>query len=411
MSGTNVWLKLRKSKKYQPRPYLLDHNNCVWHLPYTYALNHTVEEIYENCLTAEATVDRLEWYLGDIKKRLEYAPKQYSPRDHVPVRFTFDEFLEHSQKNSSLVFLALHGGDGENGVIQHRLDKAYLPYNGSGPKASLLCMDKYLTGQSIAAMGDPAIMTVPKRPIKISSFFAYSQKEYEAFWSTLKEALNCETFIIKPQRDGCSAGIVRLFYLQDFQKYVDLVQKKTASIPPDTFTNQSQPIEMPFVYEDEYLIECFVETDYLRIIKNDIVYHQKTGWLEMTVGVLEKQGLYRALNPSITIAEGEVLSVEEKFQGGTGVNITPPLETIISEKMRTSIKKSVEKVAKNLGIENYARIDLFYNINTNQIYVIEANTLPGLTPATVLYHQALSEKEPLYPTEFLEHLIESKQTV
>ena len=411
MSGTNVWLKLRKSKKFLPTPYLLDHNGSVWLLPYTYSLNHTVEEIYENCLTASATVDRLEGFLGDIKRRLHYVPKQYSPRDHVPVRFTFEEFLELAKKNTSFVFLALHGGEGENGVIQQKLEKYGILYNGSGPKASLLGMDKYLTGQSVAAMGDPTILTVPKKQVKISTFASFSQSQYEAFWTALKSTLSSETFIIKPQHDGCSAGIVRLFSLQDLQKYVELVQKKISSIPPNTFTNQLQPIEMPFVYEDEYLIESFIETDFIRIVKNDLVYKPKTGWLELTVGVLEKQGLYHALNPSITIAEGEVLSVEEKFQGGTGVNITPPSEAIISEKSGSLIKKQVEKVAKTLGIENYARLDLFFNVNTHQLYVIEANTLPGLTPATVLYHQALSEKVPMYPTDFLDHLIASKQAV
>ena len=411
MSGTNVWLKLRKSKKYLPSPFLLDQSGCVWLLPYTYALNHTVEEIYENCLTAAATVDRLEGFLGEIKKRLHYAPKQYSPRDHVPLRMTFDEFLEYSKKNNSFIFLALHGGDGENGVIQQRLEKAGLQYNGSGPKSSLLGMDKYLTGQAVSAMGDPSIMTVPKKQVKISSFATFTSKEYEQFWSNLKTTLESDTFIIKPQRDGCSAGIVRIFNPLDLQKYIELVQKKSSFIPPDTFTNQPQPIEMPFIYGDEYLIESFIETDYIRIMKNDLVYKPKTGWLELTVGVLEKAGLYHALYPSITIAEGEVLSVEEKFQGGTGVNITPPSETIISEKSCSLIKRNIEKVAKNLGLENYARIDIFFNVNTKKLYVIEANSLPGLTPATVLYHQALAEKTPMYPTEFLDHLIASKQAV
>ena len=47
MSGTNVWLKLRRSGKYNPEPYLLDTKGNVWHLPYYMTLNHTVEEIEE----------------------------------------------------------------------------------------------------------------------------------------------------------------------------------------------------------------------------------------------------------------------------------------------------------------------------------------------------------------------------
>jgi addiction module HigA family antidote len=409
MSGTNVWLKLKKSNKYSPKPYLLDHNNYVWHLPYTYALNHTVEEIYENCLTAEAGVDRMEKFIQDIKNRLSIAPKAYQVRDQIPTRLSFDDFLDYSQKRQAFVFLALHGGAGEDGTIQHRLDKKGLLYNGSNPKASELCMDKYMTGQAISTMGSSSILTVPKKSIKISSLCSYGNKEYGQFWETLQKELSSDTFIVKPQRDGCSAGIIRLFTLEDFKKYITLVSKKSSYIPADTFKNQPHPIEMPFAYEDDYLIEAFIETDYLRIAKNEVIYTPKTGWLELTVGVLEKEGVYHSLNPSSTIAEGEVLSVEEKFQGGTGVNITPPLETLISAKSLKNIKKAVEKIAKTLNIQNYARLDLFFNVNTSLIYLIEANTLPGLTPATVLYHQALSEEKPLYPKEFLEMIIEMKK--
>lgn len=409
MSGTNVWLKLKKSNKYRPSPYLLDQNSCVWHLPYTYALNHTVEEIYENCLTAEAAVDRMEKFHNDIKKRLAFAPQNYRVRDQLPVRWTFQDFLEHSKKKDAFIFLALHGGEGENGALQDTLEKKGMLYNGSKPKASELCMDKYLTGQAIASMGLAHILTVPKKPIKISSLNQLSQKELEQFWNSLQKELSSETFIIKPQRDGCSAGIVRLFTSEDLRTYRDMVRKKISFVPAGTFKNQPHPIEMPFLYEDDYLLEAFIETDFLRISKNEVVYTPKTGWLELTVGVLENEGFYHSLNPSITIAEGEVLSVEEKFQGGTGVNITPPLESIISKKSILRIKSAIEEVAKALSIQNYARIDLFFNVQSKKIYIIEANTLPGLTPATVLYHQALAEESPLYPTEFLEKLIDMKK--
>ena len=60
MSGTNVWLKLRKSKIYEPKPYLLDFENNVWELPYTFTLNHTVEEIIEHAKNANIEKIRTE---------------------------------------------------------------------------------------------------------------------------------------------------------------------------------------------------------------------------------------------------------------------------------------------------------------------------------------------------------------
>jgi D-alanine-D-alanine ligase-like ATP-grasp enzyme len=103
-----------------------------------------------------------------------------------------------------------------------------------------------------------------------------------------------------------------------------------------------------------------------------------------------------------------MLSLEEKFQGGTGINITPPPETILTQTQCDHLRTCIARVAKVLGIDNYARIDLFYNRKTNDLIVIEANTLPALTPATVIYHQALAETPPLFPTDFLNQLIEKK---
>jgi D-alanine-D-alanine ligase-like ATP-grasp enzyme len=134
----------------------------------------------------------------------------------------------------------------------------------------------------------------------------------------------------------------------------------------------------------------------------------------MTVGVVEEKfsesgrGKIRALSPSITIAEDTILSVEEKFQGGTGVNITPPPKNIISEKNLYKVKVLIEAVAEKIGIRGYSRIDIFVHAKTGNIIVIEINTLPGLTPSTVIYHQALAEEKPIFPKEFLELLIRNK---
>ena len=90
------------------------------------------------------------------------------------------------------------------------------------------------------------------------------------------------------------------------------------------------------------------------------------------------------------------------------MNITPPPKEIISTKNLNKVKKLIEQIAKKVGIHGYARIDIFAQIRTGNIIVIEINTLPGLTPSTVLYHQALAEKKPIFPKEFLELLIKNK---
>ncbi|MBU1628702.1 MAG: HigA family addiction module antidote protein [Gammaproteobacteria bacterium] len=405
MSGTNVWLKLRKSDRFAPSPYLLDKNGHVWMLPYTYTLNHTAEEIFENCVTASSTVDRLEQFVGKIRKRLNYVLDDYDVHAHLPKKLSFEQFLEEAKKESAFLFLGLHGGEGEDGTIQQQLEEKGILYNGSGPEGSELCMDKYMTGVAVSKIGDPSIITAPKKMVQLSTLATGTQETYQKIWDEWVKELGAETLIMKPKEDGCSAGVVRLYGAKDLYQYAELLKKKATFIPEGTFKNQDNVIEMSLDLTMDYLVESCIETDFIRIKNNELVYKQKTGWLEFTVGVLETKGIYHSFNPSITIAEGEVLSVEEKFQGGTGVNITPPPESIVSAEKLQKIKHSIEKVARALNIRNYARVDIFFNVLTEQIIVIEANTLPGLTASTVIYHQALAENPSMTPIQFLERIV------
>jgi D-alanine-D-alanine ligase-like ATP-grasp enzyme len=404
MSGTNVWLKLRQSKLYAPEPYLLDKKGQVWHLPYTYALNHTVEEIYENCLTASATVDRLETFVQLIRQQLGLDNK-YCVKDNLPHKNSLSGFLAETKQQKAFLFLGLHGGEGENGTLQQLLDAQQIVYNGSGPETSELCMNKFLTGLAVAKIGNPDILSAPKKLLYLSVLEKYTHQDFQALWAELICECTASSLIIKPITEGCSTGIVRLFAASDLEKYVELVKEKAVIIPANTFNEQHNIIEMCAQPTDEYLVENFVETDFISIEHNELIYKPTTGWLEFTCGFLEDNGKYHVLNPSITIAEGHVLSVEEKFQSGTGVNLTPPPEKIVDNKLCKKIKLLIAQLAHALGIKNYGRIDFFFNVHTGKVLVIEANTLPALTPSTVIYHQALAENPPMYPLELLEKII------
>ena len=198
---------------------------------------------------------------------------------------------------------------------------------------------------------------------------------------------------------------MRLFSSNDLNKYLEIIKKELIQIDPNTFPNQPSPIEMPLYGVDHLLFEKFIETDVLRVKNNKLKITPKTGWVELTVGVIGGKRKMQALNPSITVAEGEVLSVEEKFQGGTGVNLTPPPQAVIRPEITQRIKDTITLLANEIGLRGYSRIDIFAERQTGKIIVIEINTLPGLTPSTVIYHQALAENPPVYPREFIEKII------
>ena len=103
---------------------------------------------------------------------------------------------------------------------------------------------------------------------------------------------------------------------------------------------------------------------------------------------------YEVFEPSEALSEGEVLSLAEKFLAGEGQNITPARfssDRDSNSKISAKVRSELEKVARLLNIEGYCRIDAFVRIFNNdetEVVIIEINSLPGMTPATCIYHQA-----------------------
>ncbi|OGI74404.1 hypothetical protein A3D42_00115 [Candidatus Nomurabacteria bacterium RIFCSPHIGHO2_02_FULL_41_18] len=403
MSGTNVWLKLRGSKLYKPLPYLLGKDREVWELPYSYILNHTVEEITENAKKAQKDFARLRFLVEKVKLGLALKRGEVTEEFFIPRKLSIGDLI----KQHKFIFLGLHGGIGEDGTIQKILEEKKVKFNGSGSVASKLCMDKWATSETIAEAHIPGV-SVAKHFLLRQGDIAeiIKTKQQNKYWNMLLQKLGTRTLIVKPRGDGCSAGVVRLQNSKDLFAYLSLIRKKILMVPPGTFTRQKTPVNMPENPSD-IIFESFIETDKLKTVGGEIVYVRRSGYLEITIGVLEKDGRLEVLSPSITIAESVILGVEEKFQGGTGVNITPPPKEIISQKNLNKVKKQIEQVLKTLKVRGYARIDVFVQIATGNIIVIEVNTLPGLTPSTVFYHQALAENFPIQPIQLLEKIIKN----
>jgi D-alanine--D-alanine ligase len=405
MSGTNVWLKLRRSQKYKPEPYLLDTRHNVWKLPYALTLNHTVEEIEASCVTAKQDEARLHELIRRVVQKLSVSENDLTEPWFAPQKMTLDQFI----KESNYVFIGLHGGIGEDGTIQAMLEKAKVPFNGSGSQASKVCMDKFLTGQKLKGLEKEGIYSAAKSVMPIAGFGKFGKTDYSKFWKELVRDLGSRSVIAKPVGDGCSAGVARLHSAADLQSYLRLAQTGEEVIPPNTLQDQPGVIEMPVNKMKRVMFEQFITTDKVRVVQDKIKWEKKTGWIEITIGLIGKKGRMKAMNPSVTIALGSVLSLEEKFQGGTGVNITPPPEPFVKKKAVEAARKRMEKVAAVLGLESYCRIDAFMHIKTGELIVIEANTTPGLTPSTVIYHQALAEDPPMSPTQFLERVVQGSR--
>ncbi len=404
MSGTNTWLKLYRSPEFKPQPYLLDKKGNVWKLPYHLCLNHTVEEIAINCEEYQNTKHRLHEFEERARLNLGLREKKDKKLFFEPQKISRDKCIS----SSSFMFIALHGGEGENGSLQKILMEKGIPFNGADSNVSALCMDKWETAQRIKSLKIDGLDATAGKTVKTKDLVLLLNQALDEYWQTLQKELNAKSIIVKPRTDGCSTGVVHLYTADELKIYLSLLTSHASVAPKSTFKGQRDFIELPTALPEDLVFEKFVETDSLRVKSNTLKHTKKTGWIEITIGVIEDGSDFIILNPSITVAEGEVLSVEEKFQGGTGVNITPPPAETINHHALQRIKKLIHILVKKIGIQGYARIDAFAHIQTGDLLIIEINTLPALTPSTVLYQQALTEANPLFPQDLIELLIKNK---
>jgi len=403
MSGTNAWLKLRRSSRYEPSPFLLDMDHRVWKLPYALTLYHTVEEIVSNCASAVQTQEALNEHASDILGKLQLNISQEDETFFVPETMSLEEFLDCSD----FVFIGLHGGLGEDGTIQTLLEQRRVKFNGSDARTSKLGMDKLETGRLVDSLGIAGLKSVPKQCLELEAVSPMEQHDPKVLWRQLCTELEAETLIVKPRADGCSSGIIHLSGPLDLRRYIQLLEEGAPLIPKGTFPDQRDIVEMPLGPCRELLFETFIETDETAVAEEGLTYVRKTGWIEITATVLETEGDLLVFNPSLTVTEGKVLTVEEKFQGGTGINITPPPQEIASSEAVERAKGLLRKVAEAFGISDYARLDAFMHVDSGDIMLIEVNTLPALTPSTVLYQQALSMEPPIFPRPLLERIIQN----
>jgi D-alanine-D-alanine ligase len=259
---------------------------------------------------------------------------------------------------ADFVFIGLHGGHGENGSVQGTLEMLGMPYNGSSVLTSALCMDKYKATEFLKQKG----FDVPAGKL-VSREEWYTNKN--AVIQEITESFNLPV-IVKPHNDGCSVMV----YKADTQE--------TLSSAIDTILNNSQA----------------------RALVEELI----TG-MELTVGVIGNDNP-RALPPSQAVAAHGILSITEKFLPGAGENQTP---APLPEDTLKYVQKTIETAYSELQCRGYARIDCFYQTaeqsptKKERVVILEINTLPGMTPATCIFHQAAEIG--IKPMEFIDQII------
>lgn len=226
---------------------------------------------------------------------------------------------------ADIVFMALHGENGENGKIQAAFDLFGIRYTGSGYLSSALAMDKGMAKQLFISNGIPT----PKG--------TSLKKGENADFTALGLNLPC---VVKPCCGGSSIG-------------VSIVRSEA---------EYEAALAEAFRWENELVIEEYVEGR------------------EFSVGVID----FKAL-PIIEIAPVEgFYDYKNKYKAGSAVETCP---AALSEEITAKMQHYAERVAEVLGLDTYSRSDFLLN-SKGEMFCLEANTLPGMTPTSLLPQEA-----------------------
>jgi D-alanine-D-alanine ligase len=219
-----------------------------------------------------------------------------------------------------VVFLALHGGSGENGTVQACLDSMGIRYTGSGMLGSAMAMDKEISKRMFCALGVPT-----------PDWLMAPTSEREII-----EKLGLPV-VVKASKQGSSVGLHIVRQSQDLQP----------------------AIEESLRHDDEVIVEKFVPGR------------------ELTVGILENRALAVG---EIVPKRSEVFDYASKYQpGGAEENFPAPVDQSTTERVR-----DLGLLAhRALKLRDYSRVDFRLDPD-GRLWCLEANTLPGMTSASLL---------------------------
>ena len=271
------------------------------------------------------------------------------------------DLLALRENKPDLVFPVLHGRGGEDGVVQGILDWLQIPYVGSGALASALAMNKVATKAVFAQNGIPVISGVTVTRARFTEHTA----------TELLTRLTCPLFV-KPNAEGSTFGAT-LVHL------------------PETL---QEALALALNYDDTVLIETYL-----------------TG-TEITCGVLERTetGEPFALPVVEIVPKAEIYDYESKYAPGGSEHIIPAR---LSAKTLERVQTIAVECHKLLGCRDLSRTDFIVTHTKNgrdaseSPYVLETNTLPGMTPTSLLPDAARSAGYSF--AQLLEHLIASAQ--
>lgn len=236
-----------------------------------------------------------------------------------------DEDIDQALRQTPIdvAMLALHGTYGEDGCIQGMLELMGIPYTGSGVLASALAMDKLKAKELFRLHNVPT-----------PAYYAIDEAQLDSL-EEIHGSFGFPVFV-KPRRSGSSVGAGRARSMEELR----------------------QRCEEAARFDHSVLVERFI------------------AGREVAVGILDG----RALGAVEITPKGAFYDYKSKYQSGQSEYHLPPR---LSPTRYRGILTIAERAVRSLGCTGACRVDILVTEGENE-YVLEVNTLPGMTPTSLL---------------------------
>ena len=226
-----------------------------------------------------------------------------------------------ASENIEAAFIALHGRYGEDGCVQGLLELMQIPYTGSGVLASALAMHKLYSKQTFTSAG-----------IHTARFHHFRRGDQVC----LEQLTFGLPLVVKPVQEGSSVGVS--------------IVKQASQL--------EAALKLAFRHDTEILVEQYVKGQ------------------EVQVGILDNQ----PIGAIEIVPKNEFYDFEAKYTDGMAEHIFPArLEAALYEK----VQQVGLAAHRSLGCSGYIRVDLLVT-EAGECYVLEVNTLPGMTALSLL---------------------------
>jgi D-alanine-D-alanine ligase len=229
------------------------------------------------------------------------------------------------------VFMGMHGTPGEDGKLQGYFDTLNIPYTSCNAATSALSFNKRFTVAVAAFSG----ISVAKSEVLIKDNFENPDE--------VAAKLRFPVFV-KPNNGGSSIGMSKV------------------NRPSDEF---GMAVEKAFKEDDQVLIEEFIEGR------------------EFTAGVFKSGGNIIVLPITEVISQKDFFDYEAKYEGAS-TEVTP---AVIDEAVADKIRDAAAKIYRVFNCRGVVRIDFIYNEETKEPFMLEINTIPGQSEASIVPQQ------------------------